>query len=121
MTAAQVSDFTEKIKSRPELSALSLHRIYYYDAEPLGTKKPIPLTGGRRNWKQYDFSVTPLHLVKPQLLKPTNTSTSLTLTNSDLIPNIQQKGSRSNSQSKRILQSIYPFFIQYVSLLNSHT
>ena len=68
MTASRVYDFTEKVRSHPALAGLVLHRIYYYDAEPLSLKKPIPLTGGRNNWRTRDFSQNPLHDANMQLL-----------------------------------------------------
>ncbi len=120
MTATQVFDFTEKVKSHPELINSALHRVYYYDAEPLSAKKPIPLTGGRNNRRTCDFSQNPLYeanmqlldelkqkpyfavrlgetqfrgwIVKPYLLKADKTDTGLHLTSADLMPNIQQKG-----------------------------
>jgi len=120
MTAADVSDFTAKVMAVPELANLSLHRIYYYDAEPLSTKKPIPLTGGRNKWELFDFSKHALFqanmqmldelkrmpffavrlgethfrgwLVKPQKLDAKNTNLNVEISHSDLIPNVQQKG-----------------------------
>ncbi|MCV6614443.1 MAG: NYN domain-containing protein [Cellvibrionaceae bacterium] len=120
MTAQQVVDFTDKIIQRPELADYELHRIYYYDAEPMTGTKPKPLTGSRGNWGLYDFSATDLcrsnmalldelkkkpyfairlgevnfrgWLVKPQKLRPGGNQTSLTVESDDLIPNIQQKG-----------------------------
>lgn len=120
MTASRVYDFTETVRSHPALAGLVLHRIYYYDAEPLSLKKPIPLTGGKKNWRTRDFSQNPLHdanmqlldelkqkpffavrlgetqfrgwIVKPALLKADKTDMRLDLTAADLIPNIQQKG-----------------------------
>ncbi len=120
MTAKQVVEFTKTIAKRKELEDYKLHRIYYYDAEPMAGKKPIPLTGGSGSWSQYDFSTTAVHhankqllkdlmkepffavrlgevifrgwLVKPNKLKPGGSQTSLTIQSDDLIPNIQQKG-----------------------------
>lgn len=116
----QVTDFTSKIKSRVELADKDLHRIYYYDAEPLNTKKPKPLTGGKDTWTRFDFSSTPLYksnmellsslkkepffavrlgeaqfrgwLVRPNRLDPRKTQREITVTETDLIPNVQQKG-----------------------------
>ncbi len=120
MTTTQVVEFTDKIINRPELSGNELHRIYYYDAEPMTGKKPKPLTGSKGNWELYDFSATDLYksnmalldelkkksyfavrlgavsfrgwLVKPQKLHPGGNQTNLTVKSDDLIPNIQQKG-----------------------------
>jgi uncharacterized LabA/DUF88 family protein len=119
-TAQQVVEFTQKIVNRPELQGCHLHRIYYYDAEPLAGTKPVPLTGPRGENELYDFSNTPLYhsnialldelkkqpyfavrlgevnfrgwLVKPQKLRPGGTQTNLNVEASDLIPNVQQKG-----------------------------
>ncbi len=120
MTAKQVVEFTDKIIKRPELSGNELHRIYYYDAEPMGGTKPKPLTGSKGNWELYDFSATDLYksnmalldelkkkpyfairlgavsfrgwLVKPQKLRAGGNQTVLSVKSDDLIPNIQQKG-----------------------------
>lgn len=119
-TAQQVIDFTKKIINRPELDGYHLHRIYYYDAEPMASTKAKPLTGPKGEWELYDFSNTPLYhsnmalleelkrqpyfairlgevnfrgwLVRPQRLKPGGSQTSINVEASDLIPNIQQKG-----------------------------
>ena len=120
MTTQQVVDFTDKIIARPELSNYELHRIYYYDAEPMATSKPKPLTGPQGDWKMFDFKATDLYksnmtlldelkkkpyfairlgevkfrgwLVKPQKLHAGGNLTELTVNADDLIPNIQQKG-----------------------------
>ena len=120
MIAEQVVEFTEKIKNRKELAEYTLHRIYYYDAEPLEGRKPKPLTGSRDNWSMYDFSDTLIYRqnkqllsdlrkesffairlgevsfrgwrVKPQLLQPGGDQRSLTVHDGDLVPNIKQKG-----------------------------
>lgn len=116
----RVVQFTNTLRNRPELADASLHRIYYYDAEPLQAKKPKPLTGGTKSWTRFDFASTPtfesnVHLlnslkkenhfairlgevhfrgwlVKPQKLNPKRTSTEIKVTAADLIPNVQQKG-----------------------------
>ena len=120
MVVNQVVEFTDKIKSRKELVDSTLHRIYYYDAEPLTVKQPKPLTGSRGNWLLYDFSNTAVFRsnkqllsdlkkipyfavrlgelsfrgwqVKPQILEPGGNQTSLTVQSDDLKPKIQQKG-----------------------------
>ncbi|MBT7951997.1 MAG: NYN domain-containing protein [Gammaproteobacteria bacterium] len=120
MSTQNVVDFIEKIKARPEISDLTLHRVYYYDAEPLAVTKPKPLTGGKQHWQRVNFSSTPLYsanmqllqelkrkpffavrlgevnfrgwLVKPQILDPKKAITQVQITDADLIPNIQQKG-----------------------------
>jgi len=116
----RVVQFTNTLRNRPELAGANLHRIYYYDAEPLQAKKPKPLTGGSDSWTRFDFASTPtfasniqllnslkrenhfairlgeVHfrgwLVKPQILNPKRTGTEITVTANDLIPNVQQKG-----------------------------
>ncbi len=120
MTAEHVVEFTKKIGNRAELEDYTLHRIYYYDAEPMAESKPIPLTGSSGNWSQYDFSKTAVYgtnkrllenlrkephfavrlgelvfrgwLVKPHKLTPGGHQTSLTVQSDDLRPNVQQKG-----------------------------
>ena len=69
LSAKKVVEFTDKIKTRVELKDLSLHRIFYYDAEPLTAKKPKPLTGGQGRWEIYDFSSTPIYQTNLQLLE----------------------------------------------------
>lgn len=120
LTAEKVIEFTEKIKSRDELKDLILYRIFYYDAEPLATKKPKPLTRGIGTSEMHDFSSTPFYRTNLQLLEdlkkkpffavrlgeaqfrgwavkqhklnPKETGTSIRLDANDLIPNVQQKG-----------------------------
>ena len=120
LTAEKVIEFTEKIKTRVELKDLILHRIYYYDAEPLTVRKPKPLTGGQDKWDIYDFSSTVICRTNLQLLEdlkkipffavrlgevrfhgwsvkqhrlnPKNPDTSIQLDSNDLVPNVQQKG-----------------------------
>jgi uncharacterized LabA/DUF88 family protein len=116
LTAQQIVSFTDKLKARPELLGHQLHRIYYYDAEPLASKKRKPLTQNI----QFNFATTPLYranmkllddlkkepffavrlgevhfrgwIVNPQLLSPKNSSTQLQISEHDLRPNVQQKG-----------------------------
>ena len=118
MTAQRVVEFTDKIIKRPELTEHALHRIYYYDAEPMKGTKPKPLTGDpgekqdfsandfyRRNMRLLDDLKKNQHFairlgevnfrgwrVRPQKLQPGGEQTSLTVEANDLIPNIQQKG-----------------------------
>lgn len=120
MDADKVVEFADKITKREELVDYTLHRIYYYDADPIEGKRPIPLTGCSNNWSLYDFSNTaefrankqllndwrkkPFFairlgevtfrgwLVRPQKLNPGGTQTSLTVQSNDLIPNVKQKG-----------------------------
>ena len=120
MTSQQVVDFTDKLRERDEFRDMDLHRIYFYDAEPIGVKKLKPLTGGRQNGQMFDFKTTPTYqaniqllddlkrkpfyavrlgevnfrgwLVKPQKLDPKRTATNAQISESDLIPNVQQKG-----------------------------
>jgi uncharacterized LabA/DUF88 family protein len=120
LSANRVVQFTNTLRERPELASAKLHRIYYYDAEPLQVKKPKPLTGGPESWTRFDFASTStfesniqllnslkkenyfairlgeVHfrgwLVKPQKLNPKRTATEISVTATDLIPNVQQKG-----------------------------
>ncbi len=120
VTTNQVVEFTKTIAKRKEFEAYTLHRIYYYDAEPMAGKKPIPLTGGFGKWSQYDFSTSDVYranirllkdltkepffavrlgevifrgwLVKQKKLEARGKQTSLTIQSGDLTPNIQQKG-----------------------------
>ena len=120
VTAKRVVEFTETIAKRKELENHTLHRIYYYDAEPMKGIKPIPLTGSAGNWSRHDFSKTPEYsanktllndlrkepffairlgeltfrgwLVRPNKLKAGGNRTSLNIESGDLKPNVQQKG-----------------------------
>ena len=120
LTAEKVVEFTEKIKARYELKDLILHRIFYYDAEPLTVKKPKPLTGGQDKWEIFDFSATVIYQTNLQLLEdlkrkpyfavrlgevyfrgwtvkqhklnPNEARTTIQLSSNDLVPNVQQKG-----------------------------
>lgn len=120
MVAEQVVEFAKKIANRKELAGYTLYRIFYYDAEPMAGKKPIPLTGSSDSWSMHDFSTTDVHkfnqqllkdlrkkpffavrlgevvfrgwLVNPYKLKPGGKQESLKVYSDDLIPNIQQKG-----------------------------
>ena len=60
--------FLKTIAERKELEDHTLHRIYYYDAEPMTGKRPIPLTGSSDSWLKYDFSTTAVHNANKQLL-----------------------------------------------------
>jgi uncharacterized LabA/DUF88 family protein len=120
ITSQKVSNFTNAVLAQPELKNFRLHRIYYYDAEPLNAKKTIPLTGGKVGGKVYNFADTELYNsnrrlldelkrkpffavrlgeclfrgwnVKPSKLDFRNTATEITISDSDLLPNVQQKG-----------------------------
>lgn len=120
ISTQNVVGFIEKIKARSEISGLTLHRVYYYDAEPLHGTKLKPLTGGKQQGEHFDFSSTLSYkankqliqelkkqaffavrlgevsfrgwLVKPQILDPKQGIREVNITDADLIPNIQQKG-----------------------------
>ena len=120
ISSQKVEKFTNKLQTRPELKDLILHRIFYYDAEPLKSTKPVPLSGGKGSWDLFDFSQTPLFhaniqllnelkkkpyfavrlgevnfrgwSVKQQMLKPTETIEKLEITKDSLVPNVHQKG-----------------------------
>lgn len=55
MTAATLQAFVDKLVKHDALTSMRLHRIYFYDAEPLRVKSDMPLQGG-----QVDFGATPL-------------------------------------------------------------
>ena len=120
MTAKQVIEFTKTIGQRIKLEYYTQHRIYYYDAEPMSGKRPIPLAGSSDNQSKYDFSNTAEHnqknqlltdlkkvpffavrlgdvnfhgwLIEPNNMKPGGNRTSLTIQSGNLIPNVPQKG-----------------------------
>ncbi len=120
LSASRVLQFTNKLQNRPEFEGLKLHRIYYYDSEPLKGIKSIPLTGGGSNSSKFDFSKTATYQsnlillnelkklpyfavrlgevnfrgwnVKQQRYDISKKESSITITKDDLIPNVQQKG-----------------------------
>lgn len=118
-TPADISHFNnlfEKIKSSELLKNQRLHRIYYYDSNPLEETYDKPLSGGQK----IDFSQSPVvasskslfdHLskypfvalrlgelsfngwqLKNKVLVKKATAESATITHADLAPNITQKG-----------------------------
>ena len=118
ISAQTVADFTEKIKSHPEVSELTLHRVYYYDAEPFSGIRSKPLTNKEQ---PINFSLNDLYkhnmellqklkeqpffavrlgevsfrgwIVNPQILKNTEKQIDkIEIKADDIIPNIQQKG-----------------------------
>jgi hypothetical protein len=54
-TARKISEFASSVQQLPCLNGMRLHRIYYYDAEPLENLVTVPLGGGQR-----DFSTSVL-------------------------------------------------------------
>jgi uncharacterized LabA/DUF88 family protein len=55
MTASTLQAFVDKLVKHDALANMRLHRIYFYDAEPLRDRADKPLQGG-----QVDFGATPL-------------------------------------------------------------
>ncbi|MBO2029208.1 hypothetical protein J4734_09440 [Klebsiella pneumoniae] len=43
--AEVIKAFVEKLTKRPELEGMILHRVYYYDAEPLTGIQTHPISG----------------------------------------------------------------------------
>jgi uncharacterized LabA/DUF88 family protein len=112
-SAEQIREFSDKLQRHPALAAMTLHRIYYYDALPFTETKEVPLGADRinfgttdvaeRNGKliqavtRYPFFATRLGetvfrgwQVKGQRLR--EKVTSLTITKDDMQPVISQKG-----------------------------
>lgn len=111
--AAAISKFVQRVTMLQCVAAMRLHRIYFYDARPLEGAAELPLSGGR-----IDFGASPvvarnkslqasLHRepffamrfgelvhegwrLRPKVLSKTKTSVSITA--SDIDPNIRQKG-----------------------------
>jgi hypothetical protein len=113
MTATEVSGFLGRLKAHPALAALSLHRIYWYDAQPLESSARRPLRGGRVDFKSTrqapsskalfrDLCALPnVSIRKGELVfrgwrvrhgRLSDREQSVTLAAADLEPNIQQKG-----------------------------
>ena len=113
MTALDVSRFLDRLKAHTALANLVLHRIYWYDAQPLESSARRPLRGGR-----VDFSSTRQALNSKVLLRDlcalpnvsirrgelvfrgwrvrhgrlSEREQTVTLVAADLEPNVQQKG-----------------------------
>lgn len=116
ISAQTVVDFTEKTKTHLEVSELTLHRVYYYDAEPFSGTRLKPLTNkGTINFAQKDMYKSNMDLlrklkeqpffavrlgevsfrgwiVKPQILDAKKQIDKVEIKADDIIPNIQQKG-----------------------------
>ena len=45
ITADDIEAFVERIKARPELADMRLHRVYFYDSRPLSGSSTNPLNG----------------------------------------------------------------------------
>jgi hypothetical protein len=108
-----VCAFLAKLRAHGAIASLILHRVYWYDAPPLEARVVKPLLGGKIN-----FATTPLARTNSALLaglcqvpyvsirrgdltfrgwkvrqgKLPDREASVTLTASDLEPNIHQKG-----------------------------
>lgn len=54
--AEVIKSFVEKIKARVELDGLILHRVYYYDAEPLTGIQTHPISGEKIDFSETDVS-----------------------------------------------------------------
>lgn len=113
MVAQRLSAFVERLRQDDYLKEMYLHRVYFYDAEPLTDVVTRPLSGGKLNFRDSDTAKRNVKLhhelsrlphfalrmgelsfrgwsVKPQTLP--NTGTSVAITAADLNANIQQKG-----------------------------
>lgn len=53
ISAKEIETFVDKIKQRPELTGMRLHRIYFYDSKPLEGSDKNPLDGAK-----IDFGAT---------------------------------------------------------------
>jgi hypothetical protein len=113
LDAVGVCGFLASLRAHEALAAMSLHRVYWYDAPPLESRVAKPLLGGKIN-----FGATALARSNAALLaelcqvpyvsvrrgdlvfrgwkvrqgKLPDKDPSVTLTASDLEPNIHQKG-----------------------------
>lgn len=110
---SRLAEFIERLRAHEQLSALRLHRIYYYDAPPLEGSVKKPLKGGSVNFGATDLARSNKALLAgllrldflslrlgevvhrgwqiPQRNLPDDQS-SIELTCDKLKPNIQQKG-----------------------------
>lgn len=109
-----IKSFVEKIKARPELNDMVLHRVYYYDAEPLTGIQKHPISGEVIDFSETDVSKrnkimlddlkkTPFFAVRlgetnfrgwkvdPWALKNSGTKTA-SIKSTNVKPNVQQKG-----------------------------
>ncbi|HDY8766895.1 TPA: NYN domain-containing protein [Klebsiella pneumoniae] len=54
--AEVIKAFVEKLTKRPELEGMILHRVYYYDAEPLTGIQTHPISGEKIDFSETDVS-----------------------------------------------------------------
>jgi hypothetical protein len=113
LDATRVSSFVAAVRSHEALRGMRLHRVYWYDAPPLGVRVMKPLRGGRVNFGTTAvarsnaalleelcefpyFSVRSGDLVfhgwKIRQGRLTAGDACVTLTADDLEPNVVQKG-----------------------------
>lgn len=112
--AEVIKSFVKKINSRAELEGMILHRVYYYDAEPLTGIQKHPISGEKIDFSETDVSKrnkimldelkkTPFFAVRlgetnfrgwkvdPWALKSSDTKTA-SINSYNVKPNVQQKG-----------------------------
>jgi uncharacterized LabA/DUF88 family protein len=113
MTATEVFRFLDRLKAHPALANLALHRIYWYDAQPLESSARRPLRGGRVNFGATRQALNSKVLLRDLCGLPNvsirrgelvfrgwrirqgrlpEREQNVLLTAADLEPNIQQKG-----------------------------
>lgn len=112
MTADVFDGFIDRVVAHQELQDMRLHRVYVYDAAPLTDKVQKPLRGGEMNFGAQPIAQRSITLHKELqrkknvairmgelafrgwTIKPAKLnvdSDELTIHESDLVPNIQQK------------------------------
>lgn len=113
-TAEQITHFVERLRGHRDLSGLTLHRIYYYDAPPLKESVKLPLsTSGRMNFAATDLAKHNSALLQKLAHAPffalrlgevafrgwklnqrrlNGKEEFITITKDDLAPNVSQKG-----------------------------
>lgn len=114
MTAERFERFVQHLRQHPALAGGKLHRVYFYDAKPLGSKAKHPLSGEEVDFGATDMAVRMKKLhgdlerlpfvalregevtmngwkIKQQVLNKAK-GPELRLSPPDLKPNIQQKG-----------------------------
>lgn len=116
MDASKLGNFINRVKVNPHLQDMHLHRIYYYDSEPLKDKVTNPMSGTEVDFSASDLYTHSMNLfkelrdkpffamrmgemsnngwrIKRKRLKLKNTQNKqMTISDTDIEANVSQKG-----------------------------
>jgi uncharacterized LabA/DUF88 family protein len=112
-TLAHIQVFLDSLKHAPALTSMRLHRVYFYDSQPLVSVEEKPLNGGRIDFGAHPAATRNQQLHAELVQEPfmalrlgelafrgwrlnrramARGETEVTISESDLQPEIQQKG-----------------------------